>query len=67
LADESRSVRWIASQLGYADVRSYRRFIKGATGLTPDQLRAESRAAAMEDLQPKVAAAIKDIAVRLSR
>lgn len=67
LADETRSVSLIASQLGYADVRSYRRFIKGATGLTPDQLRAECRAAAMEDLQPKVAAAIKDIAVRLSQ
>lgn len=67
LADDRRSIASIASELGYADVRSYRRFIKGATGLTPDQLRAECRAAAMEDLQPKVAAAIKDIAVRLSQ
>jgi AraC-like DNA-binding protein len=67
LADETRSISSIAAQLGYADVRSYRRFIKGATGRTPDQLRTESRTAAMEALQPKVAAAIKDIAVRLSR
>lgn len=67
LADETRSVSWIAAQLGYADARSYRRFIKGATGLTPDQLRAESLATAMENLEPKVVAAIEDIAVRLGR
>jgi AraC-like DNA-binding protein len=66
LADETRSVSWIAAQLGYADVRSYRRFIKGATGLTPDQLRAEARLTALEDLEPKIMAAIKDISVRLS-
>jgi hypothetical protein len=48
-------------------VRSYRRFIKGATGLTPDQLRAEARLAALEDVEPKITAAIKDIAVGLSQ
>jgi len=67
LADETRSVSWIASQLGYGDVRSYRRFIKGATGLTPDQLRAEARLAAQADVEPKIVAAIKDISVRLSQ
>jgi len=67
LADETRSVSWIAAQLGYADVRSYRRFIKGATGVTPDQLRGQARLAALEDLEPKIAAAIKAISVRLSQ
>ena len=67
LADGTQSISSIAAQLGYADARSYRRFIKAATGRTPDQLRTERRTAAMEDLQPKVAAAIEDIAVRLSR
>ena len=67
LADETKSIAWIAAQLGYADVRSYRRFVKGATGLTPDQLRVESRAKAMEDVQPKIAAAIKDISIQLSQ
>lgn len=67
LAEDSRSISSIAKQLGYADVRSYRRFIKGATGLTPDQLRIRSDAAAMRALEPKVVARIKDLTTRLSR
>jgi AraC-like DNA-binding protein len=67
LTDDSRSISSIAAELGYADVRSYRRFIKGATGLTPDQLRAKSNAATMRALEPKVVARIKDLTTRLSR
>jgi AraC-like DNA-binding protein len=67
LADEARSVSAIAAELGYADVRSYRRFIKGATGLTPDQLRANSAVATMRALEPEIIDRIKEIATRLSR
>jgi len=35
-----RSVEAVAIELGYADARSFRRFIKGATGMTPEDLRA---------------------------
>lgn len=67
LADESRSVSSIAADLGYADVRSYRRFIKGATGKTPDQLRANSVAATLQTFEPEILARIKDIATGISR
>jgi AraC-like DNA-binding protein len=67
LADDSRSISSIASELGYADVRSYRRFIRGATGLTPDQLRVKSDAAAMRAFEPKVVARIKGLTTLLSR
>jgi AraC-like DNA-binding protein len=42
LRESSRSVDSIARQLGYSDARSFRRFIKSATGLTPEALRAQS-------------------------
>jgi AraC-like DNA-binding protein len=67
LADEARSVSSIAAELGYADARSYRRFIKGAPGSTPDQIRANSVAARMRALEPEVIARIERIATRLSR
>ena len=67
LVDETRSIGWIASQLGYADVRSYRRFIKGATGRTPDQLRVENRANAMANGHPNMTAALKYISTKLSQ
>ena len=67
LADASRSISSIAGELGYADVRSYRRFIKGATGHTPDQLRASSVAATMRAFEPNVVARIKELTTRLSR
>jgi AraC-like DNA-binding protein len=66
LADDSRNISSIAQELGYADVRSYRRFVKGATGLTPDQLRMRSDAATMRAFEPKVVARIKDLTTRLS-
>lgn len=67
LADSSRSISTIAEELGYADVRSYRRFIKGATGQTPDQLRAQSDATAMRTKEPEVVARIQDLTTQLSR
>lgn len=67
LADDARSVSSIAAELGYSDVRSYRRFIKGATGLTPDQLRANRVAGTMRAFEPSVIARIEEISTRLSR
>jgi AraC-like DNA-binding protein len=67
LADEARSVRSIAAELGYSDVRSYRRFIKGATGSTPDQLRTQRVAAGMRASEPEVIARIQQIAIGLDR
>jgi methylphosphotriester-DNA--protein-cysteine methyltransferase len=42
LLADARSISSIAIDLGYSDVRSFRRFIKRATGLTADQLRART-------------------------
>jgi transcriptional regulator GlxA family with amidase domain len=41
LRGSSHSVEAIAAELGYADARSFRRFIKSATGRTPEMLRGE--------------------------
>jgi AraC-like DNA-binding protein len=41
LRSSSLSTEAIAAELGYADSRSFRRFIKSATGKTPEALRAE--------------------------
>jgi AraC-like DNA-binding protein len=46
LRGSSRSTEAIAEELGYADARSFRRFIKSATGKTPEALRADRSAAA---------------------
>jgi AraC-like DNA-binding protein len=67
LAEDSRSVSSIAAELGYADVRSFRRFIKGATGLTLDQLRVKSDAIAMHNSETEILARIKEQTTRLSR
>jgi AraC-like DNA-binding protein len=67
LCDGARSISSIAAELGYADVRSYRRFIKGATGSTPDQLRANSVAARMQAAEPEIIARIREVATRVSR
>jgi AraC-like DNA-binding protein len=42
-------VKAIAAELGYSDARSLRRFLKAATGTTPQQLRAESISAHSDD------------------
>jgi AraC-like DNA-binding protein len=39
LTNTRDSVESIAAQLGYSEARSFRRFMKGATGRTPDQIR----------------------------
>jgi len=41
LRSSSRSTEAIAAELGYADSRSFRRFMKSATGKTPEALRVE--------------------------
>jgi AraC-like DNA-binding protein len=66
LVGGSRSISSIAADLGYADVRSYRRFIKGATGMTPDRLRAVSVASIMQASEPEIVSRIREIAIRLS-
>jgi AraC-like DNA-binding protein len=40
LCQSDQNIEALSSELGYADVRSFRRFIKAATGLTPQQIRA---------------------------
>ncbi len=55
LQDSAASVDAIALELGYADARSFRRFLKGETGKTPDQWRREAEAAP----NPDVAAAVR--------
>jgi AraC-like DNA-binding protein len=65
LNDCELSVAAISDLLGYGDVRSYRRFIKNATGFTPDQLRANQGAAVMRTGEPKVVGRIMDLAARL--
>lgn len=39
LRDSGQSVDDVAAELGYSDARSFRRFMKAATGLTPQQIR----------------------------
>ena len=41
------TVEAISAELGYADVRSFRRFFKNATGLTPQEARLRSGSAAL--------------------
>ena len=48
LRDSGDSVESIAADLGYSDGRSLRRFLKTATGLTPQQVRTEGTAPAPE-------------------
>lgn len=48
----------IAARLGYLEPRSFRRFIKGQTGLTPSQLRAAGRPLPLEP-DPNVQAQVR--------
>jgi AraC-like DNA-binding protein len=45
------SVEAIAAELGYSDARSLRRFLKAATGATPQQLRTSGLARHHDDTQ----------------
>lgn len=45
LRSSETSVESIAAELGYADARSFRRFLKAATGKTPHEIRGEPIAA----------------------
>jgi len=66
LGDTTQSVCKIASELGYSDVRSYRRFIKKETGFTPDQLRAQTHFSTMQSAEPQVLARIQQITTYVS-
>lgn len=48
IADDA-SVEAIAADLGYSDARAFRRFLKGATGLTPQQVRDRGGTGPTED------------------
>ena len=59
------SVETIAAELGYSDARSFRRFLKAATGLTPQQIRDRQGAvASQEDL--RVLLALESLSARMS-
>ncbi len=62
----SRSVESIAAQLGYSDARSLRRFLKAATGKTPDALRAEGLRPQIGVLTPEIFDRARDAALRRS-
>ena len=66
LSSSSRSVESIAAQLGYSDARSFRRFIKAATGKTPDALRAEKPSARTQVLTPEIYDRTRDAALKRS-
>jgi AraC-like DNA-binding protein len=45
------SVEAISAELGYADARNFRRFLKNATGLTPQQIRLRTASTTSDDEQ----------------
>lgn len=49
LRASDESVETIAAELGYSDGRSFRRFLKNATGFTPQQVRDRRRAETEQD------------------
>lgn len=67
LEDGAFSVRDVAMQLGYSDVRGFRRFIKGETGLTPDQVRSQAIQAGVASAEPEVMRRTREVATRISR
>ncbi|WP_322011229.1 AraC family transcriptional regulator [Paraburkholderia sp. J12] len=66
LGDGTYSIREIALRLGYSDARSFRRFIKNATGHTPHQLRANAIFDALMFDEPGVMSRTKDVTTRFS-
>lgn len=58
LQASNASVEAIAAELGYSDDRSLRRFLKSATGLTPQQLRERAQLESARD-NPKILERIK--------
>ncbi|MGO4712698.1 AraC family transcriptional regulator ligand-binding domain-containing protein [Bradyrhizobium sp. 2TAF24] len=66
LRSTDASVDAVACQLGYADARSFRRFIKGATGRTPHQIRSTATAGGeASTVGPAVYARIRETAALL--
>jgi AraC-like DNA-binding protein len=66
LRSSDASVEAVAAELGYADARSFRRFLKSATGHTPHEIRG-SAAAAKLGSQPAVHERIRQIAALLDQ
>jgi AraC-like DNA-binding protein len=65
LCESEQSIEELSSDLGYADVRSFRRFVKGATGLTPQQIRDRGRVSAPDD-NGRAFAALESICAQLN-
>ena len=64
LVNTADSVESIAAQIGYSDARSFRRFIKSATGRTPLEWRDDSAAFIRAD--PAVRERIREFALAMS-
>ncbi len=65
LCASDESVETIAVELGYSDARSFRRFLKSATGLTPQQIRDRYDAeASQQDLHALLA--LEALSARMS-
>lgn len=66
LRNDQHSVDAIAVQLGYSDARSFRRFIKNATGRTPEEIRAGLEIASWATPNLLVHQRIDELAERMS-
>lgn len=67
LRNDHHSVDAVAVQLGYSDARSFRRFIKNATGRTPEEIRAGLEIASWAAPNQLVHQRIDELAERMSR
>ncbi len=67
LRNDHHSVDAVAVQLGYSDARSFRRFIKNATGCTPEEIRAGLELASWATPNQLVHQRIDELAERMSR
>lgn len=65
LSSSDDSVEMIAAELGYSDASSFRRFLKAATGLTPQQVR-DRRGAAGASQDSRALAQLKVLAARMN-
>ena len=65
LRSSDASVEVIAEEYGFSDARSFRRFLKNATGLTPKQVR-QGAEIERSDLDTLALAKLKQLTERLS-
>jgi AraC-like DNA-binding protein len=59
------SVEAIAAELGYADARSFRRFLKAATGFTPQQVR-DRRGAGLTETDARALRELEALSARMN-